>query len=369
MTNKKIYIILLLGSMFCIGLVTVLFALSEKTIHHENPFIRRVPPHTIAKTHDLDLGYNSYYIAGVDKDRIFLGNHSSPLHVLVLDSTLKDTSHIQLHVDRKDLPVYSMQVRVAPPYFYIMDGRSPFVFRGKTTDWKASLLMYQGAYFSSAEPVDSSTMIIRTRSSISKEDVLGRISMGDSVQVDLSHKLLQKQIDGIFCVDGKLLLAKELQKLVYVYTYRNQFVVANTHLEQEFIGKTIDTISRARIELASIDSKNATTLASRPLVVNKQCSTYGNYLFVSSNLLGRYDPSDMLNHAAIIDVYDLKKNTYEFSFYLYDHLQKRMTGFQVQGDRLIALMEKYIVSYTLRPDYFEKGENPVVATYPKVNLK
>lgn len=354
MTKKRIYFTLLLGAMFCIGLVTLLFAFSEKTMmHKENPFIRRLPPHTITKTHDLDIGYNSYYIAGVDKDKIYLGNTTNPLRMLVLDSTLKDTQRVRLRVDRPDLPVYAMQVRVEPPYFYIMDGRSPFVFRGKTTDWKASLIMHEGPYFSKAQPIDSITAVIRARSSISNEDVLGRIKIGDSIEVELSHNLLQKQIDGRFCTDGKLLFAKELQKLVYVYTYRNQFIVANTDLKQEFIGNTIDTISRAQIKVASIDSKNTTTLASQPLVVNKQSCTYGNYLFVSSNLLGKYEPSDMLDKAAIIDVYDLKKNTYEFSFYLYDHNRKRMIGFRVQGNQLIALMENYVVTYKLDPNRFE----------------
>lgn len=353
MKNKKIYTILLIGTICSIGLVTLLFALSEKSIKREkNTFIRRYPHRPVTQTHALDIGYNSYYIAGVDKDKIYLGNNTAPLHLLVLDSTLKDTQHIRLHLERKNLPFRSIKVRVDPPYFYVMDGTVPTILRGKTSDWNASLIMEGDAYFSFAEPMDSSTVVIRARRSSTNENVLGRISMGDSVQVDLFSDLLQKQIDGVFCTDGELLFNKELQKPIYVYNYRNQFVVADTNLEQEYIGKTIDTVSRAQIELASISSKKVTTLASPPLVVNRQSSAYGNYLFVCSGRLGRYEPSIMLDQASIIDVYDLRKNTYKFSFYLYDHLLKRMSSFRVHGDKLIAMMDTHVVINKLKQERF-----------------
>ena len=42
-----------------------------------------------------------------------------------------------------------------------------------------------------------------------------------------------------------------------------------------------------------------------------------------------------------------------------------MIGFRVHGDRLLAIMDKYIVSYKLRLDYFEAMKSPV-ATHPNV---
>lgn len=354
MKRKKTYIALLMGTFSSIGIVVLLFAFSEDMIHRQKDvFIRRYPHHPANQKHALDLGYNSYYIAGVDNGKIYLGNSTAPLHMVVLDSTLKDTQHIQLRLDRKDHLFKSVRVKVTPPYFYVMDGTASKILRGKITDWKASMVMEDEAYFSLAEPVDSSTIIIRTRSRATNEETLGIISLKDSIKVKLFPNLLQKQIDGVFCTDGMLLFEKELQKLIYVYFYRNQFVIANTELKQEFIGKTIDTISKAQIDVAAINSQKASTLASRPLVVNRQSCVYKNYLFVNSNMIGKYESPKMLNEARIIDVYDLKKNTYEFSFYLYDHLLKQMSSFKVHDDLLIAMVDQYIVAYKLERGQFE----------------
>ena len=354
MKQKKIYITLLIGTICSIGIVTLLFAFSEDMIHRQKDvFIRRYPHHPANQKHALDLGYNSYYIAGVENGKIYLGNHTAPLHMVVLDSTLKDTQHIKIRLDQMDFPFKTLQVKVDPPNFYMMDGTVPAVFKGKTSDWKASLAMNGKAYFSWAEPIDTNTLIIRARSAATGENELGMVTLEDSTKAKLFPDLLQKQIDGVFCTDGMLLFEKESRKMVYVYYYRNQFVVVDTDLRQEFIGKTIDTISKAQIDVGTINSKNANTLASRSLLVNRQSSVYKNYLFVNSNMLGKYESEKMLDQARIIDVYDLKKNTYEFSFYLYDYLQNKMGSFQVHGNLLIAIADQYIVTHTLKQDRFE----------------
>lgn len=367
--KKNIYITLIIGSICSIGIVVLLYSFSADMVHRQRDvFIRQLPPHVITKKHELDLGYNSYYIAGVDKDKIYLGNNMAPFHLLVVDSKLKDTQHIKLNLNRLDLPLRSLQVRVTPPYFYMTDGSVPAIFKGKVSDWKASLTVSNKPYFTSAEPVDSSIMAIRTNSISTKENVLGTISMKDSIKQKLFPDLLKKQIDGIFCTDGKLLVNKELQKVIYVYSYRNQFIVANVDMEKEFIGKTIDTISKAQIDVVNIDSKGVRTLSSQPLVVNRQCSTNGNYLFVSSNMLGKYEPDNILNVSSVIDVYDLNQNTYALSFYLLNHRQQRMTDFEVYGDRLIAILDKSLVIYELRHDYF-KYLTPPEAAHNKLTIK
>ncbi|MDO5989538.1 hypothetical protein Q4Q39_19205 [Flavivirga amylovorans] len=232
----------------------------------------------------------------------------------------------------------------------------PYIYRGNTTDWIASSIMDGPAYFSKIEPIDSTNFIIKATSNKTKESVLGKINLVDSLKVDLSYELLQKQIDGVFDTDGSLLYNRQLQKLVYTYFYRNQYIVADKNLELKRLGKTIDTISRAQIKVGTIASKNQLKMAAPALLVNKYSATYGSYLFVNSKLIGRYEPIDMWEQASIIDVYNIEENTYEFSFYVYNIGKDKLKTFQVLNDKLIAMIGNHIVIYQLSTYRFNKLE-------------
>ncbi|GAA3586863.1 hypothetical protein GCM10022396_00040 [Flavivirga amylovorans] len=356
MKYNKTYIPLLICTLGSIGFIALLFISSEKKIHRDNSFTRRLSGHPAIQAKKLDLKYNSYYIAGADNGQIYLGNTTAPLRLTVLDTALQNKKEISLSVDQDSLPFHAIRLRVVPPYFFLTDGVIPYIYRGNTTDWIASSIMDGPAYFSKIEPIDSTNFIIKATSNKTKESVLGKINLVDSLKVDLSYELLQKQIDGVFDTDGSLLYNRQLQKLVYTYFYRNQYIVADKNLELKRLGKTIDTISRAQIKVGTIASKNQLKMAAPALLVNKYSATYGSYLFVNSKLIGRYEPIDMWEQASIIDVYNIEENTYEFSFYVYNIGKDKLKTFQVLNDKLIAMIGNHIVIYQLSTYRFNKLE-------------
>ncbi|TGV04585.1 MauE/DoxX family redox-associated membrane protein [Flavivirga rizhaonensis] len=363
MIHKKAYTILSACMVCGIGTVSLLFLLSEHKLHRDNSFTRRFAGHPAIKAKQLDLTYNSYYIAGADQGKVYLGNSIAPFHMVTLDTILQNKETIQLTLDQDSLPYKSMQLRVIPPHFFLMDGVMPYVFRGSTTDWKARSVMNKPAYFSHVEPIDSVSLIIRGISSETRESILGKINLSGRGRIDLSRNLLQKQIDGIFDTDGILLYNHQLQKLVYTYHYRNQFIVADTDLQLSHLGKTIDTISHAQIKVGTIASKNQIKMAAPPLMVNKNSATYGNYLFVNSKLIGKYEPIHIWKKASIIDVYNLVDNTYEFSFYVH-HLKKdKLRSFRVLHDKFIGLIGNHIVTYQLNTNLFKN-----LSPNPKENI-
>ncbi len=353
MNRKKTFIALLICTIGSVGLVTLLFALSEDSLHRDNSFIRRFPGHPAIKANELDLKYNSYYIAGAAEGQIYLGNITAPLQLMILDTSLRKKRTIRLSLDQDTLPFRSLQVRVVPPYFFLVEGVIPYISRGNITDWKAHSIIDIPAYFTKAQPIDSGTLAIRAVSSRTGGNVLGKISLEDTAKVTLSHQLLQKQVDGIFDTDGVMQYNSQLHKLVYTYFYRNQYIVANTDLTLNHFGKTIDTISRAQVEVATIASKNSSQLAAPALLVNKYSATYGKYLFVNSQLLGRHEPSEVWKQASVIDVYNIVENTYEFSFYVYDIGQEKLKTFHVLEDKFIGMIGDYIVTYQLDKNRFK----------------
>lgn len=343
-----------------IAVVVLLFILSEDIIHHRNNFTRRFPHHPITKINELDLKHPSFYIAGIEKNKVYLGNYEAPLHVIVIDMWLQTKKSYVIRLSKSNLPFRSVQVRVQPPYFYLMDGTVPCIFRGNLTDWKAGLWMYDKVYFVKGEPINKESFAIRSVSSKNHENVLGTITINDVIKVRLAPQLLEKQIDGVFDTDGNLIYNEQLKKVLYTYYYRNEYLVCDDSLNLVHRGHTIDTISRAQIKVTTIHSKNQSKLSAPPIIVNKRTATFGNYLFVQAGLMGRYETEEMWDKSSIIDVYDFLKKTYLFSFYVPNLLNQKMTDFRVVEDVFVALYDYSIVTYKIRTNAYQPRESKIV---------
>lgn len=335
---------------FSVTVVTVFFLLSEDTIHRSNNFTRRFPHHPTTFKSEIDLQYDSYYIAGYDDEYVYLGNSTAPLTVTMVNIAHQNKKQFVIQLPKYKFSYTAPRLLVKPPYFYFTDGTVPCIFRGSISDWKPSLVMHKKAYFSLIAPVNANKAALRVIGSKTHENVLATIAYTDSLH--LNYTMLEKQIDGIFDTDGMLLYNAQLDKILYTYYYRNEFIIANDSLNSYSIGHTIDTTTQAQIKLAKIDSKKITTLAKQPVIVNKKTATYGNYLFVNAALIGKFEPKDMWKQASIIDVYDLVKNTYAFSFYIYDKGGEKMSEFIISNDLVIVLTGKYLTISKLRSDYY-----------------
>lgn len=358
-STKKNTIWIALSALFVgsVAIVILLFVTSEEIIHHRNPFVRRFIPHRINKQHQADLGYNSYYFAGTGKGKIYLGNYTDPSRITVLDSTLKNRKLYTIQLNKVNFPFRSIQVKVVPPYFYVLDGTVPCIFKGTIGNWKASLISNRSIHFSATAIMDNNAIAIRTRDIRKRENTLGIIEFDPRVKVQLAPDLLQKQIDGIFDTDGSLHYSPALQKLVYVYYYRNQFIITDSHLKLTYRGNTIDTNSVAKLKIAYLPEQGIKQFSAPPFTVNASSSVFKNLLFVHSNLEGKFESQKMWEQASVIDVYDIVENSYQSSFYVYHHNRQKMRSFVVTDSHLFALIDDQIVAYSLGNLFKNKSRN------------
>ncbi|WP_142784075.1 hypothetical protein [Changchengzhania lutea] len=339
------------GLLSC-SLVIIMFLLSENQMHRNNAFVRRYPHHPITKKYDLSLKYNSYYIAGYENEILYLGNTTAPLHLLEVNLKTKDTQHIRITLDRMDLPFRSITVKFHPPYFFVTDGFVPCIFRGNIGDWHASLWMKNKTYFTRAIPIDSNKLYIKAISSKTNEATLGVLEKQDDFNIILDPDLLERQIDGMFDVDGTMIVSEDKENLGYVYFYRNQFMIMNPDLKLLRREETIDTVRVAQIQLSQKNELGEIKMKVPPLEVNKTAALYQNLMMIHSNRLGKYEEKSMLNQAAIIDVYNWKKQSYQFSFYLYNIGQRKVREFNVYNNHLVALIDVVLSVYQLKPSHF-----------------
>lgn len=339
-----------------IVIVVVLYLLSEHEVHRNNGFVRRMPHHPANAVKGIDIKYNSYYLAGVTDGHVYLGNVTAPLRLLSIDTALADTKDISMQIENiKKYSFSSLQVRVKSPNFFISDGRIPIIFRGTIGDWHAQPFMTdKKIYFNNSEPIDGNNFAIRSMNQ-AEGNILGKLSVSesDSTRFKLATGLLQKKLDGIFDTDGMFSYNEDLQKLVYVYYYRNEYIISNPDFTDIYRGRTIDTLKQADLKIATVKSRNEKKFARNPTKIQQYMTTAGDYLFVKSDRLGKYEPEVMLKDASIVDVYDLNNHTYKFSFYLYNYQKEKVKTFMVYHNLLFGLTDHYLVKYRLVNMYFD----------------
>ena len=344
--EKKYRPILLITSFFlATGIMFLLFTNSENAIKFDNSFIRRFAGGT-EKIYEKDLLYNSFYFAGSANNKIYLGNRSAPLIATELDTALVSAKYHTIKVNDTAISK-SVQLRINNSGFYLIDGNISSVFKGNTLDWKAKLVGRERLRFTQPQVIDSLRISFRTIDQSTDQSELGDLFFGNPSRVSIHSDILQKQVDGMFDVDGKLYYDYYSNRHVYVYTYRNEYVVSDSRLNLIYRSHTIDTASPAKIKVAYIKSRGVKKLAAPPQVVNKGGAICQNLLFINSNIIGRYEDRKMWNQAAIIDVYNIRDRSYVSSFYVYNINDEKLNSFYVREGILYALIGKNLTAYRL----------------------
>lgn len=326
--------------------VTILFLTSEKEIHRNNAFIRRYPHHPVQIKDTIDLKYNSYYFAGIESDTVYLGNITAPLFLMKVSIKTGDTSHLSLDIpDFNNFKFRNPRLKIKNGRYFLYDGSVPVLFTNDLNK-RSSNKLESKIYFDQLEVIDSTHFLIRSRLTKSDELAIGILNLM-AEEADFNKELLTKNIDGFFDVDG--MMTSTNNTLFYVYFYRNQYLVIDKDGELRNKLNTIDTIQQADIIIARNTQRNLRKLASHPTTVNLKTTANEKYLLIQSGRLGKYEPKEMLREASIIDVYDYKKGTYEFSFYLYDHFGQKAKEFALHESKLIAMYDHYLTFQSFSP--------------------
>lgn len=351
-TIIKLLIITLTGS----TLIIALYITSENAMHSENPFIRRFIQGSSSKKTQINLNNNTLYFAGTYNNTIFLGDYKAPLHIFTFDTLLKSKKHYKIQLEREDFPFQSVQVKIFENHFYLMDGTVPVIYKGNLSNWKAKLILCNNNYyFNKAEIIAPDKIAFRAQALKTRQNILGTFSFSKTVNVDYATNLLQKQIDGFFDTDGMLQYDKQAQKFIYLYYYRNQFIVTDTNLKIQYKGNTIDTTTHANIKVAYIKNTSQRKLAAPPFTVNQLSTVNNDMLFVNSKLIGKYEPKEMWKEASIIDIYNIKKKIYKSSIYIYNSNKSKVSDMILLNNNLYVIIGHELHKYHLSNQLLNKS--------------
>ena len=325
--------------------VVLLYWKSEQLIHNENPFIRRYS-HGVQKIKSLDLDRSSYYLAGLDSNTVYLGNYRTPIKIGILDLKKESLLVQNLEVPEADLPSTAVQLRVSPPFFYLIDGQISRVLRGSIGEWNTNVRWDGPHAFSNYALKDTTQLIARAFHLDTGQLELVQIKLIVSLSSSPLTGILQKQVDGYFDVDGHLSHDYHTKQWVYTYNYRNSFRVLDPELKLMYTGHTLDTISRAQLRIDSI-SKPGQHKLTGSVLVNAGTYSHKGLLYVHSKVKGRYEPAKTWEQTETIDVYSLEDGSYRSSFYVYPVEEQRLTSFFVRDNHFYGFIGKDLVVYDL----------------------
>ncbi|MFC0776871.1 MauE/DoxX family redox-associated membrane protein [Flavobacterium sp. HJSW_4] len=346
--RKKRWLYISSNIIFSTILIIALFLSSEKIMRYENPFIRRFPKHPIVQDTIIDLKFNSYYFAGSDREKIYLGNYSNPLHITAIGKKTKNKESIKIILDSKKTLFSSVKIRIRDSSFYLMDGTVPAVFTGSKSNWKAEKQLTGLPYFTLAEPINQTKIILRSSNGRNAEHSIGIFNETKSPKIRYNSSLLQKQIDGIFDTDGTLLFDEKTNRAVYTYYYRNEYIAIDTNANLEYSANTIDTTTKAKIKVAHLKNNTERKLSAPAITVNAYTAVCENLLFVNSKVSGRFESDKLWEQSFIIDVYNLDTKSYLMSFSLYKIGNKKLSSIIVTPEYLYAIMGTDLGIYRLR---------------------
>lgn len=338
--KRSLLSIVLVGTVSLLIVTMLFFQTDLQSIR--GGFSRNIKQNTLVDSLVIALPFNSYYVAGFSGDSIFLGSYTSPTHLLVVIGADMITKTIQ-GID--PLPRTS-RIRVDSPFVFVEDIERHVIHGGSFNSLRIDRSILKARFFADAIPLSQSSVVQRTSDEKTGEYVLAKSS---AQKQTFAYTLLEKQIDGIFCTDGMYLYNKERQKLIYIYFYRNQFICTDTSLNLLFRHNTIDTISRAKIEVAQLTFQKASTLSSPPYIVNRRSATSDSLLLINSSIPGESETEQVMKNNSVIDVYSLSRDgKYLYSFYLPNCQGYRVNNFSLRNNTLVCIYDRFMIQYIIR---------------------
>lgn len=328
--------------------IIIIFFLEEYSRNKKNAFNRIFPPHFLTMNKFFDLGLNSYYIAGLNKSLIYLGNYTAPAEITTLNYSLTNKKQFRLNIpEHPPLQVSTTTVSVDSPMVFMTDHFSRNMFTGILTERLQNSGKLDQNQFSDWFPISGTSAIVFGQDNALKQRVLLKKKLTEN-WTNTAKYILEKQGEGSFSVSGKLHYNGILKQFIFVYAFKNEFICLDTNLNLIYKSKTIDTNSIAKLKIATISSESVKTYSAPPLIVNAKSSVFNTQLFINSKLAADNENKDAFDSNDVIDIYDLKSTNYIYSFYLPRFKNEKVNNFAVINNTLLAIYSNYLVTYTMQ---------------------
>jgi hypothetical protein len=335
-------------SALSICLVLVLQVLSKGSNEKNNHFVRLFPPHIVNGYLEKSLNNRNFYFAGIRDSDIVLGNYVNPQNALIVSRDLSGLSSYNINIPKNEMTIASdYNLSVENNSLLLSQYSKGLVYRCNISDSFKNVIFLDSLQVSTSIclPISDRSYVICSYDRNFKKNVLGKM-MTNPRLVTQHPEILESQLDGIFSTDGMLRYDKYTFNFIYVYLYRNQFIVMDSMLNIRYRSQTIDTNTYAKIKVIDMPAQGKSTIASPGFYVNRDVCIDPQWIFINSGIKADNEKATEFKANAVIDVYSLKNGRYYFSFYV-PATQDKISSMLIRGSILYAVQGGTIFAYVL----------------------
>ena len=120
--------------------------------------------------------------------------------------------------------------------------------------------------FSDYQIIKENIVVFKAYNSSNNQYALGYLHIKDSLPYFFKTGLLQKQVAGIFDIDGSLHYDSQTDQVSYTYYYRNTFLIMDSLLKLKSEHHTIDTIKHVQLQIDTLKNRKKLKLTSSCLL-------------------------------------------------------------------------------------------------------
>ncbi len=334
---------LILCSVLSVCLILFLYKIADAPNIIRNGFSRKIDKNLeLMAGHFKNLNSSTYYFAGSDQFNIYVGDLQKSSRILQFDTDLLNVHELNLSVPFSNSLLINS---VDSNFIFSSSGQDSTVFEYELKNKHLSVIRatHIPQRFTISIPVHAGSLIFRTIDTSFKENTISKFN--NFSKEFITNRILEKQENGFFSTDGILKYDRYTDQIVYVYFYRNQFIVMDTNIQLRFRENTIDTNTRTKLNIKKSSGSQLITFASPPVIINQHVAVYQGYLYINSGLLADNENRQSFSKSSIIDIYSLENGHYQHSFYIPPFDGYKIRDFIVMENALIALQGPFIVRY------------------------
>lgn len=329
--NKRNNALLLTGTFGMLALVlTLFFSQPQPQILRDESFTRSYQKGILEEITSQKLAYNSYYIAGVNDSLVYLGNSTGFMHGLVWNYKTGDTTHISLQLpDAPDNFASLPKWQVYGDYFFIGEGVTPSIYRGKVGEWIATEFMAAVPYYSDIIVMDSTEFIIRAMQASTQKNVLATYNnIEPYVQI---YDVLEQDSGNLFQADGNVVWDAEQEQLSYLYFYKNRI----DHWNKDFSNpQSTGLLYNLTADIRSHQGRDGTHLRKTTYSpFHSKLEKWNNKYYVLSDVMGAEENINVFKGSSAIDIYG---NTYLESIRIPNKNGEKASDFYITDEHIIV---------------------------------
>lgn len=314
---------------------------------NQGDFKRKMISQLRSEYKTLQLPTDNYYFAGNHGDTLFLGYRKTPLLLSTVMPSFNDVKVDTIRLDNYNYQFRNVSINVLYPYFSVSDGKVPVIFEGKLPSLKVYDTGINRLYFSKFYLLEPKKYVFKTMLIKTRKSELGVLKSSSKNYV-LAPEVLKTNADGIFDVDGNMIIDHINHQIIYTLLYRNQTITTDFDLKNIQRHHTLlDISSNDTIKTTTLNN-GQTKLLKAPLEINTAQTASNNKFFNVSKVRGKDESFIKFRKSDVIDVYDLPTKRYRYSFYIKNDRRNKITSILSTKHHLYVLSGNQISRYTFK---------------------